>query len=493
MNNATETIRSTGAQDSRIVWFLLLPAVALVVALLIAIYDIVAVLGLMAMVVGVLLIRRPDFAVYLFVFGIYINAPVIAVRFHGVPQIVATAFAGVLAIPLVHHLFVKKRQILLDPIVPWIFVFIVVQMIGVLVADHRQVATRVLITSITEGLILFGLVTNVIRSHEVLRRAVLALVLAGAFMGSLSVYQKVTNSFDREFGGFAQVPTTDRNGVEVVSPNPRSVGPIGEKNYYGQFMLLLVPLCLATISWTESRPRQLVLVVATLLCLSAVALTASRGAAIGFCVLLVAMYAMRELTKRQAVWLVSAAVVLVLMMPGIRERMAELFDAASVLRESGDLRATDSSIQGRATEMMAAALVFRDSPIIGVGSGNFQLHFPTKANALGFQIHGETRMAHCSYLEIAAENGILGIVCFLAIFYVTTRNLWQARQVATHLELKKTATAFFLVMIAMIVTSTFLSFAYIRYYWLILALCSVAARLALDSARPPHPAETATS
>ena len=55
----------------------------------------------------------------------------------------------------------------------------------------------------------------------------------------------VTQTFDNNYGGFAQVQSDFATGVEDLQgeiEQPRLAGSIGEKNRYGQIMLMLVPL-----------------------------------------------------------------------------------------------------------------------------------------------------------------------------------------------------------------------------------------------------------
>ena len=73
-------------------------------------------------------------------------------------------------------------------------------------------------------------------------------------------------------------------------------------------------------------------------------------------------------------------------------------------------------------------------------------------------------MAHCSYLEIAAETGLIGLLLYLGIFGVTLRELWRSRELATGPSERNQATAFLLVIVIMMATGLFLSFAFERYY-----------------------------
>ena len=96
-----------------------------------------------------------------------------------------------------------------------------------------------------------------------------------------------------------------------------------------------------------------------------------------------------------------------------------------------------------------------------------------------FRSEGD-RFAHSLYLEIAAQNGIPGLICFLAIVVVTLRELLLARRLcaARYPQLANMASGFFLAIVVYLSTGLFLHLTYARYFWLILALAAAAAYVA---------------
>jgi O-antigen ligase len=83
------------------------------------------------------------------------------------------------------------------------------------------------------------------------------------------------------------------------------------------------------------------------------------------------------------------------------------------------------------------------------------------------------------YLEMTADTGVIGIAVFLAIPVLLLRALWAARRrcLASDPELADTAAALFLSITGFLVAALFLSFAYQRYYWLLLALAGAALQI----------------
>jgi O-antigen ligase len=341
----------------------------------------------------------------------------------------------------------------------------------------------VVITTLSEGLILYLLITNVVRDKVELRRIVWMLLLAGGLMATLSIVQQLRGDFNNTYGGFAQVPINENaDNPAIFDEAPRAGGPIGEKNYYAQFLLLLLPLGLTFAIVQRSSWRRLAAIVTAGLIALAIAFTASRAAVVTGVVMVIAMVALRQVKPRHVAVFALAAFLIALATPQLRTRMATMVELASFAQGDAGVRQVDKSTQGRFSEMYAAVLLFADYPLQGVGPGNFPSQFLKKASALGFQIHTEERMAHCAALEIAAENGIFGLLCIIAIITISFRQLLAARRLATDPELRAMATAFVVVLVVLAFSSFFLSFAYVRYYWFILALSAVAARLSAESA-----------
>jgi O-antigen ligase len=380
-----------------------------------------------------------------------------------------------LLIPLFHHVILRRRKLILSPVVPLILSFVAVQVLGTLLTDRKEVAFSTTMTNLIEGLILYVLLTNVIRNRLILRRVLWSLVAVGAMLGGLSTLQQVTGNFRNQYAGFAQADVDESAAALGKKPaRSRSAGPIGEKNYYAQFMLMLVPLCLVQIRNSHKRWHKAAAAIAAGLTGLGIAFTASRGAAVGFVVMLMALLILRQVRWRHALMMIAAAGVILLATPKYRERLMSIVGVVDVVRGKSDVRAIDTSTKGRLTEMLAAGLVFADHPILGVGPGNFPFHFLDKADSIGFQVHGDERMAHCSYLQIAAENGVIGLILYLSILFVTLRMLWKARREAPTEEAYNIATGFLVTMIVMMTTGIFLSMAYERFYWFMLALSAAA-------------------
>lgn len=426
----------------------------------------------------------PDVATLIVVFILYSNAAVVAVRFHNVPYIVGAAFPALLLLPLASYLIIRRQQLIMTPALPLLFVYLGIQLVGALLARSFNLALPSLMTFLLEGLVIYVLVTNAVRTPTMLRQIIWVLLLAGLLLGAVPLYQQLTRSFDNEFGGFGQVaPTGFRTGEETLQGEvrqPRLAGAIGEQNRFAQIMLVLVPLGLFRFWGERSTFLRLLALGITAVISVGVVLAFSRGAAVGFILMLVIMLSLRTIKPYQFGIIILGTILLLLAMPQYNQRLVSIPSAASMFSDEPGGEEPDGAIQGRTVEMLAAVYVFLDHPVIGVGPGMFRYYSAEYGNRLGIRMLQGNRESHSLYLDIAANHGLLGLICFLAIIYITLRDLIRARHrwLEEHPELANMATGLMLGIISYLTTGLFLHLAYARYFWLILALGAAASYVA---------------
>jgi O-antigen ligase len=209
------------------------------------------------------------------------------------------------------------------------------------------------------------------------------------------------------------------------------------------------------------------------------ALAFSRGGAVGLACLVAAMLCLRTIDARKALLLAAAVGLTLAAVPQYLQRMRTMVTSVVALEQ--DARSADSSVRRRLTVMLAAAHLFLDHPLIGVGPGMFLVHSEEVGNQNALRRLRWGRRAHCLYLEVAAENGALGLGLFLGAVAVTARRLARGRRVCRGRdpELSETCTGFLLALIAYMATALFLHLSYVRYFFLLLAMSDAAAQAAL--------------
>lgn len=448
------------------------------VGLLSGAQPLIGALLLVAALVLPALLTYSETATLLVVFILYSNIAVVANRFHGVPYFMAASFPFLLLIPLASYLVFRRQPLIFPKALPFIFGFLGVQALGAVFARNTEVAADAVIDFIVEGLLIYLLVTNAVRTRGTLRRVTWTLLLAGVLLGGIPVIQQVTGAYSNNFGGFAQLSDTAFRTGDVTLIGEvrqfRAAGAIGEQNRYAQIMLMLVPLGLFTF-WAERKwGLKLAALMATAIALLGVAMSFSRGAAIALFLLICVMALMRAIKPAHFLLFVLGVAVVLAALPQYRTRLATVTDVVEMFSPETRSADVDSSIRGRTTEMLAAVYVFADHPIIGVGPGMFKYYSQEYGNALGIRTLREAREAHSLYLDIAANNGILGLITFFGIFAVVGYQLLEVRRRWAGADplLSRLASGYLLALLSYLMTGLFLHLSYARYLWLILALAS---------------------
>jgi O-antigen ligase len=138
--------------------------------------------------------------------------------------------------------------------------------------------------------------------------------------------------------------------------------------------------------------------------------------------------------------------------------------------------------------MVAAGLVFADHPIVGVGPRMFREHYVEYARIAGGRARGVPRQAHNLGLDIAAENGVLGLIAFGGVIFVTLRELLVARRRlrGRQPELENLVMGVFFAMVTYLATSVFLHASYIRYAWFLIAVAAATSQVAAHSPVEPR-------
>jgi len=459
-----------------------------------------------------LMLRWPEAGTLAVLFAIYSNIGVLAMR----PQKAVEAAAGVLdqnprialvltalvlllCVPLLYRIFICQQRLIFDRGFILMLVFLAALVSSLIFARDRSIALSTLADYLIEGLVLYFLVTNSIRDCATLRRATWSLLLAGSFMASFTVYQKVSHTEDKIYGGLAQMrsdfPSNPRvlnyagrllpaiqvgaNG-EVVG-QLRAAGPIGEPNRYGQILVILLPLAALQFATEKTVRLKALSLLAAGLIFVALLLTLSRGNLLAAVLAFTLAGCLGLLEKRQILGAMMGAALLVgVFQPGVTARMATLERLNALFSESRSQEAPDSSAIRRYVENVAAWQVFVDHPLLGVGPGHFSPYYSNSyGNRLGLVEQIKNYRGHNLYLETLAETGVVGFGCFLAILAAIAHGLWKERSrwVQCNRQLALLPSAFLVSLAAYAVSAIFDHLSYQRYFWLLLALASAAIRI----------------
>lgn len=449
---------------------------------------VVAALGLAA----TLTLARPEIATVLAVFLLYTNLAVVAKTVFPFPELLASGLALLFLIPLAHIWILRRESLRADKVFAWMWVFLILQLLSSLFATDPAIAAGHVLKFCFEGILLYFLILNVIRTPQVLRKAAGAAILAGALLGGFSLYQSVTRSYDQQFGGLAQRNLEyeiDRPVRAQAPANPggvrlaeRAAGPVGDPNRYAQMLLVLLPLAVWRLYDARAWAAKAMAALAAGLLLCGILLSYSRGAAVTLACMLLLLAFLGAIRPRHVVAGGLALVLLVpFVAPAFYDRLESLSGARGLFAQNSSME-MDRVLKGRATEMLAALHVFLDHPILGVGPGQY-MPFYSEQYQLDPEIKlrhlARPRRAHNLFFEIAAEQGIGGLLVFLVMPWIAIRELWRARRAWAPVrpDLARLATAFLFSIIAYLGTGMFLHLAFERYYWFLLALAGAAVQI----------------
>jgi O-antigen ligase len=255
----------------------------------------------------------------------------------------------------------------------------------------------------------------------------------------------------------------------------------GDANYYTMSALLGLPIALSLLRARPTARGRYFCIASFGLILAGITLAASRGGYLGLiAALLVPAWHSR---RRIQSFAVVTAVLLPIMLVTPRSPLDRLLHPSAGDRESSDTR----------TALWSAGLqMFRDHPLVGIGTGNFK-PFVGRFIDRDDVYQG---IAHNTYLEIATEMGAPGLLAFVAILIGSVRTLERVRRSTQHPDLllvNRAAEGIEAGLVGYAVAAFFVSAQYQKLFWLFVFLASClpalatvgAARLASQRRVPP--------
>ena len=439
---------------------------------------------------------RPVVGICLLLALVFSNASEILVREHGLPsvlQLLVPLLLVVLAVSPRRATAIPPRSGL-RPDLSFLLAasaWLAVLLLSTTWAWDRELADEAVVTSLKAAL-LAVVVGWAIADVTALRAALWTLAATGAALAALSSYQVLTGAWEQSFGGFARVKQAHIAGTDL---GPRATGPLADPNFYAQALLPLVPIAIAL--GLGARSRLLRGIAWTLGALAAVGVvtTYSRGGALALFAALALLGWMER--RRIRAWHVGLALVLAL--AGLAVLPSSFFvrrlETLAVLLPGSaqPVERHDSSVAKRRVLMATAAAMALDQPLLGVGAGNYGTHFEDYAAHVGAQARiyhdpGERAFAHSLPLEVAAENGLAGLLAFgatcaaaLAAAVMAARAFRRARDEPAALM----ASAILAGVVGTIVSSLILHGDYPRYLWLLFGLSVAAWRCAAKKGSDP--------
>jgi O-antigen ligase len=410
---------------------------------------------------------RPHWAVTVYVVLVYADLLSILVKYQNFPPLARFAGAIMLSAVLGYRLIYRREGLKKDEVTPWLVAYGLVVALGLLYArDPGLVMPNVI--EFARNFLTYLIIVNSITSLGRLKATLWGLLGIATLLSLLTLYQTVTGSTDSDFGGLAQFRVSEIFGG---SDAPRPGGTIGDANYYGQLLLIVVPIGLYLAFESRGLMAKLAALGATTAVIGAIVFTYSRGDAVALGATLFAVLAFKRPRLHVLLLLaVGAGLVLALLPSNYIERMSSVLDALT-----GNQRAilTEASLRGRAGAVSAAVDMFADHMVLGVGRENYPLYQLDYLEGSALALNARAIPPHDLYLEIATEHGVVGLVVFAGLILATVKALREARRrfmALLNRDGAELAVWLGIGLFGYLVSSVFLHGAFLYMLWLQLAL-----------------------
>lgn len=240
-----------------------------------------------------------------------------------------------------------------------------------------------------------------------------------------------------------------------------------------QMLMTSAALALGLLFAGERRWRP-VLVGAVAIGAAALALMSARSAILGFGA--GAGIVLLSLRRHRAFPLIlfGAAIVGAV---GLAFAPATLWDRFAAVGDFGK----DQTLFRRITYLRIGADLVQNSPIWGVGPGNFPLYYLKDAYRYLPGREMFPRELHNTYLDTATEYGLVGFAIFAALLVHTIRA--ARRGLSGSPALAQASLAVIVALVALLVACFFMPHKDLRYLWLVIALAIQCGRLRAGEAR----------
>ncbi len=221
-------------------------------------------------------------------------------------------------------------------------------------------------------------------------------------------------------------------------------------------IVLTLPLCLVFFFTARNRLLRVIWVLAMVVMIYAVFLTASRAGLI--CLLVATAISLWEFAiqgrRRYLIPIVAGAGILLWAYAGggVRSRLGSTFYSNNPAEDSAY-----ASTQARWDLLVQSLKVTAQHPLFGVGPGNFTV------------VSGNWHVAHNSFTQMSSEGGVLAFLLFVSILWRGFRNIRNTKRLARVGESNLLARGFQASLAAFVVGSFFASESYQFFTYFLVA------------------------
>ena len=310
-------------------------------------------------------------------------------------------------------------------------IWLATRAVSVLFARSVSLGTSEL-TDEAKGLVLLVILTLLLTGVRRLEVIIGLSVVTLSVLAGVTIVQEFVLHDSSNLGGLSGIGVAS----EIAGLGARHSGTEIDPNFWGRMLVLFLPLALvlawkspdhvrAARSWWRN-PLWWFLAVGALLV--GVYLSQSRGDLIAALVTAAVTLALIVRNRVRLVAGAAAVTLLVLVLPGTSHRLGTL----ASLDKPPATGVVDQSLLGREAALKAGLAMFRDSPLVGVGAGNFESAGRTYQRELGLAAlslrNGSLLAPHDLYLQMVAEGGAIGLLGWLIFYLGSLVLMWRTRR-----------------------------------------------------------------
>ena len=376
----------------------------LVYGFALAFYPVPCLVGLAALLVVVFLWLRPELALplALFVVPLDLLGHVTADGSITVAKLLILLAGLIWAIRILLLRDQYPIRVLLHPVSLLMIAFLAANVASFV--NARQLGPAVIFLHRRCNVVAFALLVAVLlRDRRSWDRALAYMTVASLPVALFGLYELITGE-----AILSLVSYRSQDELKLLAGESwRIHGTFDDGPFHAIYVVSAMSLCLCWILRTRSRALQAALGGLLLLLLVNLVGTASRGGALGLgVVLLVFWIGLGARYKRLLAGGLVVTVVAILL-------VALLLPQVPLHRYTQISPETDPTTQIRLGLYSVGLGMIADHPVLGVGTGNWVRNYHRYATAGTFR--SITFMPHNTYLQIAAENGLFGLVVYLGL------------------------------------------------------------------------------
>lgn len=309
---------------------------------------------------------------------------------------------------------------------------------------------------IMNNIVFFFLLINLIEDSSILRKALKVICLSYVFVAFIGLYETITQTHILDFVGY---PLPEEPFVEE-SERFRVAGPSGDPDYFGISMVFgfLITLMSAFV-FTKSRTMKLVLLLLSSVFLFSIFGTASRGIILSLLAGIAVFWFYVELRRK---YLITGLAMIVFL--AVLAVYTATISNLTLSRYTGE--AGKSSLRYRMGWTKMGLRMAWKNPLLGIGTANF---IPEYNRYIDPMAPRTPRVGQNTYITILAENGLLGLIVYLALYLVSFSNFHWAMKHSRDPTMRTINLTLLSITVAFAVFAGTLNTWVVEIYWMIFA------------------------